>query len=448
VLVASSDVFLAGDDHVIDGRGFEDVDGNDTLNASFDETERAQYPVGVAVRGENGSALSNVTVTNVTTRDWFVGAFVEKASNATLFEVDADENANVGMELVDVEDSLVVASSADRNGFAGLYASGTSNTSVVDSEFEGNDVVGVDVYFGNVEMVLVNASVSNSSVAGVATVQSSGTVVAESTARNVGGDDSLLGFSGSYLFVNATEAVVLESATRADGSWALYATDCENAPGTCLNATPDAGDGAAMVTAESLSVGNATVSFTGQNVAVGAVDALTANASASAGLGLGAGVVVTNTSANAFVDLSTAWTGARPVAVSSTRFAVANATPGVQTDAATVDVRDRTVFVEGTTWGNDACYTAELSSVRYDAAADRLTVTVTSVPLNVSNDTACAQVVTGIPYRAVVSLTGAPGAVEVVHVHDGQRTVVASTANESANESAGNGTATVATIGA
>jgi hypothetical protein len=474
IVIASSDVFLDGSGHVVAGNASATAAGNESTSTASNESTTAtsnvsataasnesttaasnesttasgdesvpevddgaladdahSLGVGIAIRGANGSAVSNVTVVNATTSGWGVGASAANATGATFYDVHASGNANVGVHVVGGSDALFVESSADRNGVAGLAATGTRNLTVVESSFAGNDVVGVDASAGNAAPVFVDVSVSNSSVAGIAVVQSTRPVIADAAVANVGGGDSRFGVSASYLFVGASNATVLDSTTRDDGSWAVYATDCENAPGGCLPGDVLNTSGVARVTLSAVTVDTVPVSLIGRDVAVGHVDAFSTSASALGGLTVGDGVVVTNTTPSASVDLSTRWGRDRSVLVTETRFEVGNATGGGQVDDANITLEPGRVVVSGTTWGANACYTATLADVTYDASGNVLTVTVESTERTPDEDGACAQVITEIPYRAVVSIAGTPDTVEVVHVHDGERTVVASTANDS-----------------
>jgi len=100
-------------------------------------------------------------------------------------------------------------------------------------------------------------------------------------------------------------------------------------------------------------------------------------------------------------------------------FTVLDAGCGTQVSEAQVSSAAGTVTVEGTIWGNDACYTARLDRVRL--AGDTLTVRV------VSESTAepgqgCAECITEIDYRATVEVDATPATVEVVHDGETVRT--------------------------
>ena len=88
------------------------------------------------------------------------------------------------------------------------------------------------------------------------------------------------------------------------------------------------------------------------------------------------------------------------------------------------DEATETVTVTGTTWGNDACYTAVLSDV--SLAEGSLTV-VAGSESDAGTDEACAQCITEIGYEVTVTLDdGLPDEVAVVHESGGERTRVTS----------------------
>ena len=103
-----------------------------------------------------------------------------------------------------------------------------------------------------------------------------------------------------------------------------------------------------------------------------------------------------------------------------TSFSVGATRCGTQTNEAEVTFGDGTVTVEGTTWGNDACYTARLDSAAI--AGGTLTVAVVTES-TAGEDEACAQCITEIEYRATVGTASTPG--EVVVTHDGETVTTA-----------------------
>jgi len=114
-------------------------------------------------------------------------------------------------------------------------------------------------------------------------------------------------------------------------------------------------------------------------------------------------------------------------AMLDTTFTIVQVDSGQQVDEATVTVDGTTVTVEGTIWGSDGCTTAELADASYDAAADELTVAVTTAEreTTATETIACTQAIVEIDYRATVEFeNGTPGTVVVTHDRgDGPETV-------------------------
>lgn len=96
-------------------------------------------------------------------------------------------------------------------------------------------------------------------------------------------------------------------------------------------------------------------------------------------------------------------------------FSVTSVRCGEQVNRAEVTVEGGTVTVDGTTWGNDACYVGRLHSATLDGGTLTVRVVTESAA---DDDESCAQCITEIEYRATVDVPEAPG--EVVVVHDGE----------------------------
>jgi hypothetical protein len=103
--------------------------------------------------------------------------------------------------------------------------------------------------------------------------------------------------------------------------------------------------------------------------------------------------------------------------ITSETFAVTDSGCGQQVNETTVtfDSGDRTVTVTGTIHGSDTTKTAQLRSASYDAAADRLTVTVETTRRTTSTTVVGAQCIVEIDYEATITLESLPGEVAVVH---------------------------------
>jgi hypothetical protein len=105
-----------------------------------------------------------------------------------------------------------------------------------------------------------------------------------------------------------------------------------------------------------------------------------------------------------------------PFAVTDTSFEVLAAECGTGEGSAHLTYGNP-IIVEGTITGRNACYTAELEDVSYDADADELAMTVRSY--NPESQKGCAECISDIDYRAEVAYEGrAPGGVRVTHNGD------------------------------
>ena len=96
----------------------------------------------------------------------------------------------------------------------------------------------------------------------------------------------------------------------------------------------------------------------------------------------------------------------------ATSFAVSGSRCGNQTNEASVTFGDGRVTVDGTIWGNDACYTGHLESATL--VGGTLTIRVVAERPR-GEDVGCAQCITEIDYRATVETPSTPEEVVVVH---------------------------------
>lgn len=95
-----------------------------------------------------------------------------------------------------------------------------------------------------------------------------------------------------------------------------------------------------------------------------------------------------------------------------------------QSGTATVAFDGSTVTIEGTILGADACYRARVDSLTYDELETELVLTVESYS-DADEDTACAECLTAIDYRAVIAFTGgSPSSVVVRHRSGGSVSTV------------------------
>lgn len=92
-------------------------------------------------------------------------------------------------------------------------------------------------------------------------------------------------------------------------------------------------------------------------------------------------------------------------------FTVTSTGCGTQANRADVTFGEGTVTVEGTTWGNNACYTGRLDSV--DRDGETLTIRVEAESR--AEKRGCAECISEIDYRTTVEVERTPAEVVVVH---------------------------------
>ncbi|MFC6729863.1 hypothetical protein ACFQDG_14520 [Natronoarchaeum mannanilyticum] len=124
---------------------------------------------------------------------------------------------------------------------------------------------------------------------------------------------------------------------------------------------------------------------------------------------------------------------------------VSEVSPGEQVDEADIEFdRDaNAVVVEGTIHGHDACQTAKLGSVDYDAEDDELSVDVVTAAADDADDRLCAESIVEIDYAVRVQFeNGLPGSATVSH--DGRAFVSAGHGSSAASGSASSSRSTSA----
>ena len=326
IVIRSDDVVLEGAGHVVDGRGFPapnataegaDADGRDPADGDAGGTEvtgrdafgagpvldgsvaengsvgvadgsaavDGTFPAGVAAVAPGKSTLDNVTVTNLTATDWFVGVLGARLSGATVWGVNASGNADVGLELLDLTEATVANNTANDNGFAGIYVSGDGDNLLANNDARNNTVAGIDLHASDDALLWRNV-VAGNGAAGIALVGSDRVRIVDSALADTRGDDSSTGFSGGLVLVDASDVVASNTTATGNRRWTVYAT---------------AGSGVSM---ENLTAGGSTVSLMGRDFALGRAAAVGGENVSS----VGSGLVVTNTSdGDSSLTLSVDW---------------------------------------------------------------------------------------------------------------------------------------------
>lgn len=123
-------------------------------------------------------------------------------------------------------------------------------------------------------------------------------------------------------------------------------------------------------------------------------------------------------------------------ALTDSAIEISEVSPGEEIDDADVEFdRDAgAVIVDGTIHGSDACQTAALDSVDYDAEADELSVDVVTTLVDDADNRMCAQAIVEIDYVVRAQFEGGlPGSATVSH--DGRAFVSAGHGSSSASAS-------------
>lgn len=128
--------------------------------------------------------------------------------------------------------------------------------------------------------------------------------------------------------------------------------------------------------------------------------------------------------------------GDEPPELTDSAIDVTEVSPGQEIDEADIefDSDANAVVVEGTIHGRDACRTAALGNVDYDAEDDELSVDVVTAAADDADDRMCAETIVEIDYAVRVQFEGGlPSSATVSH--DGRAFVSAGHGSSSASAS-------------
>ncbi|MFC4548677.1 MULTISPECIES: right-handed parallel beta-helix repeat-containing protein [Halorussus] len=336
--IRASNVHFDGGGHTIDGS----ITRQELLDALRGPPPEAG--VGVSVNPNGSSSLSNVTITNVTVTEWFrgvvarnstrvtvrditattsgVGVEMSTATDSTVSNATAAENALFGIRTGDSHDSTVQDSTANRNGFNGVYAVNSRNSTVRRVTANSNGFSGIELTNSS-ESTVRNVTATENGFRGFGIVDEPiGNVVENVTVAD--NDFSRNGYAGIVLFAvtnstfsnnnvvgtqgtlppgrnppvpsagviadGASGNVFTDTDARDQASWAYVAVN--DATNTVQNFQTDA----------------AAVTFEARDVALGPTTTVPSDAGNETTVTpVIEGVTVTNTSADAFIDLRIAW---------------------------------------------------------------------------------------------------------------------------------------------
>lgn len=212
----------------------------------------------------NGDGLelygSQVTVSNATLTDNAWGAFAWNSSDSEFAGVTAADNRETGVYVSEATNVTVAGSSANDNGASGVLLDAVTGGSVVDVEASGNQYAGVAL-FGSSGNFLVNVTASGTGNAGVGLFEAStANVFSDLTVTDTTGADDVSaasGYSAGVAVENGSSGnqFVDVVATNNTG-WAYYAAN-----GSADNAVSN------LTLAD-----DSTVSLSGTDVAVALAD--------------------------------------------------------------------------------------------------------------------------------------------------------------------------------
>jgi parallel beta-helix repeat protein len=240
IRIRASDVVFDGDGNAIDGA--ISVDSEQAADRFFRTgTLQPQSGIGISV---GGSAVSNVTVRNVTLTDWRWGAVADSLRQGRLSRVRATDNAfgitilrSPGVEVTDGEanrnavfgvgqfgggQSRLADTTASENGVVGVYQSRGQGAVVSNVTARDNDIAGV--LFDRARDASVRGGTTSGNRFGVYLFETTGSEVTDATAveNEFAGIYALNGtrarVSDSVATNNSLAGVLLQGTSRAEVS--------------------------------------------------------------------------------------------------------------------------------------------------------------------------------------------------------------------------------------
>lgn len=331
-----------------DGNGYT-VDGNITRQAVL---ERLAGPlpsegIGIGVNLGGSSSVSNVTITDATASDWFLGVLVRNASDASVHNVTSTASG-IGVLLDATTETHVERSTASNNVNSGIFVAGSSdrrgNNTITNTTASQNDRYGV-LILDSPSSTVRNVTANGNTFTGFEIVNSSYTTVQNVTAtdnefrgfgvdafpgyaiRNVTVADSNFsenGYIGMAVFATTDSTFTNNSVVGTRGALPPDRSPPVPSTGVVVDfgsegnvfADTDARNQAEWAyiavnsgpnTVENLRTDAVTVSFDGQNIALGPSATVSKNATDAETALLPGGLTVTNMSADAFVNLQVTW---------------------------------------------------------------------------------------------------------------------------------------------
>lgn len=242
VVVASDDVVLTGNGNAVEGVAEptngtnvsianQTTDANLTnvtnatgdLNETADGNETLTLDVGVAVLPLNDTEanLTNVTVRDVDSANWFAGVFADNVTESTLQGIEASDNVEIGFELDNVTNSSIGDVRATDNGGIGGIVYRSDDNALSDLHAENNTYVGYVVGESHRNQ-LRNVTALNQNIAGMAVFSSDENAMIGVDVRNTSGDAPTFGPSAGLLLDNASDNFVTDVTASDNRNWTYY----------------------------------------------------------------------------------------------------------------------------------------------------------------------------------------------------------------------------------
>ena len=341
--IQASNVYFDGNGHT--------VDGNISRQAVLDRLPPAgpapTEGMGIGVNLDGSSAVSNVTITNVSTTDWFYGVLVRNVESPTVRDVTGTTNG-IGILVDSATDARVERSNGSNNVVTGVAISQSAdrsgNNTVVNTTTSENGRYGV-LLFDSPYSTVRDVTATGNEFVGIEIVNSSHNTVQSAnatenefrgfgvdalpgnTARNVtvaDSDFSRNGYIGMAVFVTTNSTFSNNSVAGTQGTLPPERSPPVPSTGIVVDfgseenvfVDTDARNQAAWAyvavnsgtnTVENLRTDAAPVSFEGRNIALGATETVSENATDGENALLAGGVTVIDTSADAAIDLEVLW---------------------------------------------------------------------------------------------------------------------------------------------
>ena len=313
-----------------------DAAENRTVNVSFPTPSNPEW-ANTGIAANASTPLTNVTVTDVTVREFVFGIYYHDVSdgamrnvrvtgngdgleihrsnqvavtesaldgnqwglyaeNSSALRVDrttARENDESGIYVFNSTSVRVSSSTVERSGASGIVLDGVNDSRVVDSASRANEFDGIFVIAGERNRITDN-EVTGNGHAGISLILGStnNSLVGNVVANTTGTDEftAMAGYSAGIVLNNSSRNLVADTLAANNTNWTYYSWD-----------------GSSDNTVRNLTTGGASVSFVGTDVALARTDERLGDAAAANRTGVaatnrpttGAGFVVANTSADA-----------------------------------------------------------------------------------------------------------------------------------------------------